>query len=66
MTAVEWKEKKKPGKEHPTSPHLQTSNHLGSGRGQRRDRNGEKGIPSGTTRGQLVLEIQESGILGME
>lgn len=40
--AVERKEKKKPGKEHPMSPHLQTSSHLGPGRGQRRDRNGGK------------------------
>lgn len=35
--------KKKQGKEHPTNLHLQTRNHLGSGRGQRRDRNGGKG-----------------------
>lgn len=41
--AVEWMEKKKPGQEHPTSPYLQTSNHLGSRRGQRRDRNRGKG-----------------------
>ena len=41
--AVERQREKKQQKEHPTNPHLQTGNHLGSGRGHREKEETEMG-----------------------